>query len=606
MINSDRLPPENIEAEAAILGGILLDPRAMEEVVDILTPDTFYVSAHGEIYRAALTLFREGKPTDLMMVTSYLADHEKLEGVGGTSRLATLVHRTVSAINIDRYAALVVDKYLRRQLIKEANEIAASAYDNSRDFEEVIDEAEQRIFTVAQHRPTQEVEPVGDILIRNFNEIEQYANGVVQPGLNTGLTEIDRITGGLQRQDLIIVGGRPSTGKTALSTNLAYNIALLHNLPVIIFSLEMSKEQLTYRLLSPLARIEYERLKAGRISLGELTPLTLAIGQLSELPIFIDDTSNPPVLEIRAKVRRIAAQHGQLGLVLIDYLQLMSGSDSSNRVQELDRISRELKQLAKDFNVPVMCLSQLHRGVEGRQDKHPMMSDLRDCLAGDALVTNAETGVRVSVREIVEKGLRFNVWAINSEWKLVSRPIVDAWAVGTQTVYKVTTRTGRTLRCSGGHRLMTHDGWRQLRNLCVGDVVALPRCYPAPNQGHGVTFAFCLPLSGDPILQRRASSDLLWDEITSISADSEEMVYDLTVEELHNFCVDGFVTHNSGAIEQAADLIALLYREDYYKPDSPERGIVEVNFAKHRNGRTGIVKLLFEKEYSRFLDLYYR
>jgi replicative DNA helicase len=439
-LQTDYLPPQNIEAEEAILGNILFDPGAMERIVDLLSPEVFYVSAHQEIYRAALTLFRSSMPTDFMMVISYLTDHQKLEQVGGTGKLVQLLDRTVSAVNIDRYAALVVDKYRRRQLIQEANSIAAIAYDNTLDFKEIIDQAEQQIFTLAQPNSAQEVEPVADILIRNFNEIERYATGVVQPGLNTGLTEIDDLTGGLQRQELIIIGGRPSTGKTSFATNLAYNIALLHNLPVIIFSLEMSSEQLTYRLLSPLARIEYERLKAGRISLGELEPLFIAISKLSELPIFIDNSSDPSPLEIRAKVRRIAAKHGQLGLVLIDYLQLMGRSENANRVQELDRITRDLKQLAKDFDVPVICLSQLHRGVETRQDKRPMMSDLRD----------------------------------------------------------------------------------------------------------------------------------------------------------------------SGGIEQAADLIALLYREDYYQSDSPERGIVEVNFAKHRNGRTGVVKLLFEKEYSRFLDLYYR
>ncbi|MGD2184340.1 replicative DNA helicase [Lusitaniella coriacea] len=440
MHSIDYLPPHNIEAEEAILGGILLDPNAIARIADLLVPEAFYISAHAEIYRVAIALHRQGKPTDLMMVTSALSDRGKLDSIGGTGKIAQLVDRTVSAVNIDRYAALAMEKYLRRYLLQQAQEIEGTACDTSRDLEEVIDEAEQRIFAVARQRPTQEVEPVSEVLVRNFEEIEKYASGLFQPGLNTGLREIDRLAGGLQRQDLIVIGGRPSTGKTALSTNLAYNIALLHRLPVIIFSLEMSKEQLTYRLLSPLARIECERLKAGRIAPGELAPLSRAIGELSDLPIFIDDTANPPLLDIRAKVRRVAARSRQLGLILIDYLQLMGSEGTSNRVIELDRITRNLKQLAKDFNVPVLCLSQLHRGVESRQDKRPLMSDLRE----------------------------------------------------------------------------------------------------------------------------------------------------------------------SGGIEQAADLIALLYREDYYNPDSPERGIVEVNFAKNRNGPTGVVKLLFEKEYSRFLDLYYR
>lgn len=434
------LPPQNVDAEEAVLGGILLDPGAMERVVHLLTPEAFYLKAHQEIYRAALALFCAQKPTDLMIVTAYLEDRGGLDRVGGASKLAQLLDRTVSAVNVDRYAALLMDKYLRRQLIHQTDQIARIAYDSSLSFEDIIEAAEQKLFQVAQRcSATREVEPVAEVLIRNLQEIEQYATGVLQPGLSTGLAEIDRLSGGLQRQDLIVLGGRPSMGKTSLGTNLVHNVAFLHGLPAVVFSLEMSKEQLTYRLLSPLARIEYERLRAGRVSPDEFESLSRAIGKLSELPIYIDDTSNPSLSEIRGKVRRVAAQHDQLGLVLIDYLQLMSGANESNRVQELDQICRELKRLAKDFNVPVLCLSQLNRSVETRQDKRPQMSDIRD----------------------------------------------------------------------------------------------------------------------------------------------------------------------SGAIEQAADLVALLYRDDYYYPKSSERGVVEVNLAKHRNGPTGTVKLLYEKEYSRFLDLYY-
>ncbi len=440
---SNRLPPQNVDAEESILGGILLDPEAIGRVADLLRPEALYISSHKEIYKAALALYSQGKPTDLMSVTTWLYDHKLLEKVGGTSTLAQLVERTVSAVNVDRYAMLVMDKYLRRQLIQAGNEIVQLGYEASTELETVLEQSEQKVFKVAGQRSCaiNSVEPVNEILVRNFQEIEEYAQGISQPGLNTGLVEVDRLTGGLQRQDLIILAGRPSTGKTALGLNMAHNIAVLHKLPVVIFSLEMSKEQLTYRLLARIARIECERLKAGRIALGEWEPLSRAVGELSELNIFIDDRANPSIFDIRAALRLVASNHGQLGMVLVDYLQLMgSDSNSSFRVQELDKITRSLKQLAKDFNVPVVCISQLNRGVENRQDKRPTISDLRD----------------------------------------------------------------------------------------------------------------------------------------------------------------------SGAIEQVADLVALVYREDYYNSNTPDRGIVEMIVGKQRNGSTGTIKLFFEREYSRFIDLYYQ
>jgi len=372
------VPPQNVEAEESILGGILLDPEAMGRVVDLLVVEAFYISAHREIYQALQELHRQGKPTDLMTATSWLADRALLEKVGGTGKLAQLVDRTVSAVNIDRYAQLVMDKYLRRQLIAAGRDIIDLGGDTSLELEVVLDRAEQKVFNLTQKRPQQGLVAIAETLIQTLDELENLQQDTALPGLSCDFYDLDAMTSGFQRSDLIVVAGRPSMGKTALGLGIAANVAKLHQLPVAIFSLEMSKEQLAQRLLASEAGIESNRLRSGRLSQNELEPLSLAIGTLSELPIFIDDSATLTVMQMRSQVRRLQAeQGGRLGLVLLDYLQLMEGG-GDNRVQELAKITRSLKGLAREVNAPVIALSQLSRGVESRTNKRPMMSDLRE------------------------------------------------------------------------------------------------------------------------------------------------------------------------------------------------------------------------------------
>ncbi|GAB4301241.1 MAG: replicative DNA helicase [Oscillatoriaceae cyanobacterium] len=432
----NRLPPQNIEAEEAILGAILLDPEAINQVADSLPVAAFSLFAHQEIYKATLALYTGGKPTDLMSVTTWLADRNLLEKVGGQSKLAQLVDRTVSAVNIDQYAALVVDKWMRRQLIHGGHEIAELGYDTATEIALLLDKAEQKIFSLTQERPQVGLVPISETLIDTFQNIEIQQQGLALPGLACGFYDLDAMTGGFQRSDLIILAGRPSMGKTAMALGIARAIADTSS--VAIFSLEMSKEQLVQRLLSSEAEIESNRLRSGRISQNEWEPLSLALGSLSELPIFIDDTPNITVTEIRSKCRRLQAeQGGELGLILLDYLQLMEGGNTDNRVQELSKITRSLKGLARELRVPLIALSQLSRSVESRTNKRPMMSDLRE----------------------------------------------------------------------------------------------------------------------------------------------------------------------SGSIEQDADLVIMLYREEYYQPDTPDRGVAEVIITKHRNGPTGTIKLLFDSHLTKFKNL---
>ncbi len=434
----DLIPPQNLEAEEAVLGGILLDPDAISRIADLVQPEAFYLSAHREIFRTAIMLHSQGKPTDLTSMSAWLADTGSLAKVGGNKRLVALVEGVASTASIEQVAKLITDKFIRRQLIRSGNEVIKLSFDQSIATEEVLDKAEQKIFSISQEQPSKGLIPTAEILTSTFNEIESRSLGTSIAGIPVNFYDLDAMTQGLQRSDLIIVAGRPAMGKTSIVLNLAKNVAQLHSLPVCVFSLEMSKEQLTYRLLSMEVGIESGRLRTGRLNQEEWPLLGQGINTLGQLPIYIDDKPNSSVLEMRSLCRRLIAEQGkELGLVVIDYLQLMEGSTPDNRVQELSRITRGLKAMARELKVPVIALSQLSRGVESRTNKRPMLSDLRE----------------------------------------------------------------------------------------------------------------------------------------------------------------------SGSIEQDADLVLMIYRDEYYNPETPDRGVTEVIVTKHRNGPIGTVKLLFEPQFTRFRNL---
>ena len=478
---SNRLPPQNIEAEEAILGGILLDPEAIARVSDRLVPEAFYLSAHTTIYQAAIRLHTQQKPTDLLSITSWLTDNDQLTQIGGRNKLATLVDRTVSAVNIDALAGLVMEKYLRRQLIKAGNEIVHLGFETETELPIVLDNAEQKVFNVTQQKTQSGLVHIGDTLINTFQDIETRHQGIALPGIPCGFYDLDAMTSGFQRSDLIIVAGRPSMGKTAFCLNLAHNIAAGYQLAVAVFSLEMSKEQLVQRLLASEAGIESSYLRSGRISQTQWEPLSRAIDKLSDTPIFIDDTANITVTQMRSQARRLQAeQTKELGLIVIDYLQLMEGS-SDNRVQELSRITRSLKGLARELSVPIIALSQLSRGVEARTNKRPMLSDLREsgCLTGDTLVTLADDGIQIPIKDLVGKS-GFAIWTLNENTMKLEKAIVtNAFSTGIKPVFTLKTRLGRKIRATANHQFLTINGWKRLDKLNLQQHLCLPRYIPS-------------------------------------------------------------------------------------------------------------------------------
>lgn len=377
----ERLPPSNVEAEEAVLGSLLIDPEAILKVASFLIREYFYREKNGWIYEAIRDLYERREPVDFLTVCDELERRGQLGEVGGPGYLTALINAVPTAIHVEHYAHIVERTALRRRLIAAAGDIARIAYEDTEEVDETIDRAEQILFSVSQQRLTRYLVPIRQLLGDYFDQIEYlHQHQGELSGIPTGFTDLDKILGGLQPSDLIIVAGRPGMGKTSFVLSIAQHMAIHHKDmgAIAIFSLEMGAEQVAQRLISSETGIDSQRLRLGRVRDDEIDEIVRAIGRLSETAIFIDDTPAISPLELRTKARRLHAER-PLGLVIVDYLQLMqAGRRTENRVQEISLISRSLKSLGRELKVPVMAASQLSRAVEGRQDKHPILSDLRE------------------------------------------------------------------------------------------------------------------------------------------------------------------------------------------------------------------------------------
>ncbi|QOS98418.1 replicative DNA helicase [Brevibacterium sp. JNUCC-42] len=375
----DRVPPQNIEAEESVLGAIFLSKEALITAMELLRPEDFYKTSHQRIFNTMLVLYERGEPVDLVTVTADLQDQKVLEETGGVVYLTSLASSVPTAANIEYYAKIVEEKSLLRRLIRTATKIANDGYSREDEVGEIIADAEKYILEIAQNRNSGGFIPIRDALMETYERIEflSQRKGDVT-GIPSGYPDLDKMTAGFQRSDLIILAARPSVGKTAFALNVAQNVAARANETVAIFSLEMSASQLVQRMICAEGNLDASRLRSGGLEEDDWQKLTMAIGTLAKAPVYIDDTPGITVQDIRAKCRRLQTEKG-LGLILIDYLQLIQGrGKGDNRQQEVSEISRTLKGIARELNVPIIALSQLSRSVEQRQDKRPMMSDIRE------------------------------------------------------------------------------------------------------------------------------------------------------------------------------------------------------------------------------------
>jgi replicative DNA helicase len=480
-----RVPPHSLEAEQAVLGGLLLDAAAWFNVSDVVRAEDFYRPDHRTIFDAIRALATNQKPTDAVTVAEHLERHGLAADVGGLAYLGTLARDTPTAANVRAYAEIVHERSMLRQLIKTGTDIAASAYNTDGETaRELVDKAEQGVFAIAEAgaRAGGGARSVAEMLPAVIDQIDEWhSNPGGMRGLATGFTDFDKMTGGLRPGDLVIVAGRPSMGKSTLAVNMAEYAAVNPNIraPVAIFSMEMPSEQIITRMLASIGGVPLGSLRSGRIADEDWARITSATSQLSEAKIFIDETPALTPTDLRARARRLKREHG-LGLVVIDYLQLMQvPGNKENRATEIAEISRGLKVLAKELAVPVIALSQLNRSVEQREHKKPVMSDLRECVTGDTLVCLTD-GRRVPVRELV--GQEPEVWSLNEQHRLIPARSDKVWSVGKKKVYRLQLASGRSIRATAEHRLLAGKGWSTVSQLQSGDRLALARGIPEPKE----------------------------------------------------------------------------------------------------------------------------
>lgn len=573
--NIEIIRPYNLLAEKIVLGSILTIPEAIIIVSEKLPIESFYLEQHQIIYKALLILYAEGKTVDYINLVTWIQDNGFLTQIGGSRALINLLNQMNTLSNLEEYIALVYEKYKRRSLIKFGEEIIEIGYLTDTPLEIIFRNIEQKFFCLSEKKTIKHLISVEQGLKQILQQIEKGLKIPQTPGLKTTFIEFDIITQGFHNSDLIIIAARPSMGKTAFAFNIAKNIADLYNYSVIFFSLEMTRQQLLYRLLAAEVEITNIRLKSARIKETEWEKINKVVEKLSKLSLFIDDTPNLSVGEIKFKIKGLNFENPQkINLAIIDYLQLLEGgNDKENRVQEIAKITRDLKKLARDLDIPIIVLSQLSRNVESRVNKRPILADLRE--SGCLYIKKTKNYLNI----INKKLSSIFCWTGHSLSKEI---IVDVKFTGQKPIYKVETKLGWSILISSNHSILTNNGWRKLDTLEINNFLCtkllLSNCYKIMDH----------------------NSSISWEKIIKIKFHKLDSVYDLQISKFSNYLTNHLIIHNS--IEQDADMVIMLYRDDYYNKETVEKNLVEIIIAKHRNGPVGMTKLIFDPKYLRFFN----
>ena len=574
--NLKTILPYNLLAERLVLSSILTIPEVILLVSEKLPIEAFYLETHQIIYKALLMLYAEGKTIDYINLITWIQDHGFLSKIGGSHVLLKLLNQINKVGNLDEYLGLIYEKYLRRSLIKLGEEIIESSYLTNIPLEIIFTKIEQSFFLLAETKSTKHLIGVKEGLEQIVKEIEEGLKIPQLPGLKTTFLELDIITQGFQNSDLIIIAGRPSMGKTAFAFNLAKNIAEYHNTPVVFFSLEMTRQQLLYRLLASEVKITSTRLRSSRIKETEWVEIHKIISKLSNLRFFIDDTPELSVSKIKLKLKSINLESTKkIRLVVIDYLQLLEGTDQNiTRVQELSKITRSLKKLARDLDIPIIVLSQLSRNVESRINKRPILADLRESGCINFLFQDQF----INFRNLVKNKIIY-CWT----GRFVSQQkIFDIRFTGQKPIYKLKTNLGLFLLLTSSHKILTEKGWKKMNQVVLNNLINT-KLLLSINTENSYNNSF-----------------ITWDKVIKISYHKLASVFDLRISNYSNCFVNRIIVHNS--IEQDADIVIMLYRDDYYNKENSEKNLIELIIAKHRNGSIGSTKLIFDPKFLRFFN----
>ena len=484
----ERTPPHDVAAEQCVLGGMLLSKDAISDVIEVIRPTDHYRPAHQLVHEAILDLYGRGEPADAITVANELTRRGEIARVGGGPYLHTLIASVPTAANAGYYARIVRERAILRRLVEAGTRIVQFGYAGEADADDLVDRAQAEVFAVTDRRASEDYQSLSEIMPGALDEIEAIGSrGGVLTGVPTGFSDLDALTNGLHPGQMVVIAARPAIGKSTLALDFARAAAIRHGMTTVLFSLEMGRNEITMRLLSAEARVPLSTMRTGQMNDDDWARLARRMSEVADAPLFIDDSPNMSMMEIRAKCRRLK-QRNDLKFVIIDYLQLMSSPKRvENRQQEVSEMSRSLKLLAKELDVPVIALSQLNRGPEQRTDKRPLLSDLREsgCLTADTRILRADTGCEVSLGELMESGEQnVSVWSLDERLRLVPRIMTHAFPSGTKEVFRVRLTSGREVHATANHPFLTLDGWIPLGGLAPQSRVAIPRQVPAPLHTH--------------------------------------------------------------------------------------------------------------------------
>jgi len=575
-------------AEQAILTYILLNKPESNIIFNKISSDMFYSNDYKIIYQSACNLKSKNLEVNFDTVHNSLGDDESFEI---DSTLTDLINQPIRFGELDTYIILLIDKYLRRNLILSAQNVSKLAEDNSLSLENIFDQAEQLLFDVTQKKPNLGLLPASEVLLETFLDLEQRSKEGQLAGIPSGFFDLDMLTQGFQKSDLIIVAGRPSMGKTAFALNIARNAADLQASPVVIFSLEMSRSQIIYRFLSNESGINNSKLRSGEITSNEWKSVSRAISSLSGLNIYLDDKSDITISDIRIKLNSLRSRFGSIGLVIIDYLQLISDFRSNDsRVQELSRITRNLKLLSKEFNVPIIVLSQLSRSVESRVNKRPLLSDLREsgCFATSVnLYKSFQKTINLSA-DLRLKNKISSLVSVKQTQKILYpslSKVKSLFATGLNFTYELLAVGHFHIRLTKNHKILTQHGWKKVEHLSMTHLIAAIDKYN-------------FSINSIHFYNLKLVSYFTFLQLNNILPFGREIVYDCWLPLTNNFLADGYILHNS--IEQDADLVLMIYREQYYENDDKNKNVADITIAKHRNGPVGTINLFFDSSTASF------
>ena len=584
--------PNSKIAEQVILAHILLNKQETDIIFNRISSDMFYSNDYKIIYQIICDLRENNIQVNFDTVYNSLdtTNNKQTNNDNYLPILTELVNQSGRSGELESYLILLLDKYLRRRLILSIQKISELAYDNSLSLENIFDQAEHLLFDVTQKKPNLGLLPASEVLLETFLDLERRSKEGQLIGVPSGFFDLDLLTQGFQKSDLIIIAGRPSMGKTAFALNIARNVVDLQSFPVVIFSLEMSRNQIIYRFLSNESGVNNSKLRSGAINANEWRLVSKAINSLSDLSIYLDDKSDITISDIRTKLANLKSRFSNLGLIIIDYLQLISDTKAKDsRVQELSRITRNLKLLAKEFNVPIIVLSQLSRNVESRTNKRPLLSDLREsgCFAKSTKLYDSFQKTRTaSLMFRSNKKLDLLVGIKDLRKKILPIPsnVKSLFSTGYHLMYTIIAFGHYEIKLTKKHKILTQYGWKRIEFLSQLDLISIV-------DKHNFLwvksiFSYIKMFSFFTFLQ-----------INKIAPGSQEIVYDCWLPFTNNFLANGYVLHNS--IEQDADLVLMIYRDQYYSNDN-NNGITDIIIAKHRNGPVGTVNLLFDSDTASF------